>query len=41
MANDAKAKKNPAAVVVGLGGLRGGPARAKMPMAAWVGKVRL
>jgi hypothetical protein len=31
MASDAKSKKNPAAVALGrLGGLRGGPARAKM-----------
>ena len=31
MANDVKPKKNPAAVALGrLGGLRGGPARAKM-----------
>ena len=31
MATDAKSKKNPAAVALGrLGGLRGGPARAKM-----------
>jgi hypothetical protein len=35
MANDAKSKKNPAAVALGrLGGLRGGPARAKMLTAA-------
>ena len=31
MATDTKSKKNPAAVALGrLGGLRGGPARAKM-----------
>jgi hypothetical protein len=31
MASEAKSKKNPAAVALGrLGGLRGGPARAKM-----------
>ena len=31
MASDAKSKKNPAAVALGrLGGLRGGPARAKV-----------
>jgi hypothetical protein len=35
MASDAKPKKNPAAVALGrLGGLRGGPARAKMLTAA-------
>lgn len=35
MANDAKSKKNPAAVALGrLGGLRGGPARAKLLTAA-------
>jgi hypothetical protein len=35
MADDAKPKKNPAAVALGrLGGLRGGPARAKMLTAA-------
>jgi hypothetical protein len=35
MANDTKSKKNPAAVALGrLGGLRGGPARAKMLTAA-------
>jgi hypothetical protein len=35
MAIDAKSKKNPAAVALGrLGGLRGGPARAKMLTAA-------
>jgi hypothetical protein len=35
MASDAKSKKNPAAVALGrLGGLRGGPARAKVMTAA-------
>jgi hypothetical protein len=35
MATDAKSKKNPAAVALGrLGGLRGGPARAKILTAA-------
>ena len=35
MASDVKLKKNPAAVALGrLGGLRGGPARAKMLTAA-------
>jgi hypothetical protein len=43
MASDAKYKKNPAAVVLGrLGGLRGGPARAKkLTLAAGGGKVGL
>jgi hypothetical protein len=36
MASDAKSKKNPAAVALGwLGGLRGGPARAKRLTAVW------
>jgi hypothetical protein len=43
MASDAKIKKNPATVALGrLGGLRGGPARAKMlTPAAGGGKVGL